>query len=489
MADWALTVQELNEYVRKRLAGDPMLRGVRVRGEISGYKLHYSGHRYFILKDEASRINCVMFRQNALGLTVEPKNGDKVTLTGQVALFVRDGAYQFYVDSVEQEGAGALFLQFEQLKRRLMAEGLFDPSLKKPLPAYPHTIGIVTSETGAAVRDMIRVAKQRNPGVGILIRPAQVQGDGAAQDIANGIAELNANGRSDVILVGRGGGSMEELWAFNEEIVARAIFASRIPVVSCVGHEVDTTIADFVADVRAATPSQAAELAVPVRAEIDERLDMMMRRADGLMAGRRQLARARLEKMRAGYALSDPRRAVILERRQRLEAVAQCFALQQPRRALIEERRAALEKLRRANALMNPQKTLIPERRRLLEAQMNSRVLRNPRMEMISPRRERLQALGDRLQRAYLHQRARMTLSMSVWREKLAALNPGSVLERGYAAVFADGRVVESTQNVKPGMRLDVRLADGRFGALVTDVTREPVEKDDGLSGVRETDT
>lgn len=484
MADWALTVQELNEYVRKRLAGDPMLRGVRVRGEISGYKLHYSGHRYFILKDEASRINCVMFRQNALELSFEPKNGDKVTLTGQVALFVRDGAYQFYVDEIEQEGAGALFLRFEQLKRRLMAEGLFDPSLKKPLPAYPHTIGIVTSETGAAVRDMIRVAKQRNPSVGILLRPAQVQGEGAARDIADGIAELNANGRSDVILVGRGGGSMEELWAFNEEIVARAIFASRIPVVSCVGHEVDTTIADFVADVRAATPSQAAELAVPVRADIEDALNMRMRRADSLIEGRRQLARSRLDAVRAGQALSHPRRAVILDRRQRLEAIAQSFALQQPRRAMIDERRAALEKLHRANALMNPQKTLIPERRKALRARMDSRVFRNPEAELIGARRERLRALGDRLSRAYLGQQSRRTLALSVWREKLAALNPGDVLRRGYAAVFAEDRVVESVADVRPGMQLTVRLADGRFGAMVTDVTRGSTKSDYGLSDV-----
>lgn len=328
-----------------------MLRGVRVRGEVSGYRPHYSGHRYFILKDENSRINCVLFRQNAHGLDREIANGDQVTVTGQVSLFVRDGAYQFYADAVEHEGAGALYQQFERLKNRLAAEGLFDPAVKKPLPAYPHTVGIVTSETGAAVRDMIRVAKQRNPRVGILLRPAQVQGEGAAQDIANAIAEINANGRADVILVGRGGGSIEELWAFNEEIVARAIYNSRIPIVSCVGHEIDTTIADFVADVRAATPSQAAEIAVPVLTDVEERLEMLRRRADGLIGGKRQVCRSALERIGASYVLADPARALISERRQRLGRAANSFAIRFPKRAIMDERRARLERLGRTNEI------------------------------------------------------------------------------------------------------------------------------------------
>lgn len=470
MADWALTVQELNEYVRKRLAGDPMLRGVRVRGEISGFKPHYSGHRYFVLKDEASRINCVLFKQHAHGLDRELRDGDQVTCTGQVSLFVRDGAYQFYVESVEHDGAGTLYLQFERLKNRLMSEGLFDPAMKKPLPEYPHTIGIVTSETGAAVRDMIRVAKLRNPSVGILLRPAQVQGEGAARDIVNAIAELNANGRPDVILVGRGGGSMEELWAFNEEIVARAIYNSRIPIVSCVGHEVDVTIADFVADVRAATPSQAAELAVPVRAEIEDRLDMLRRRADGLIFGKRQLARSRLDRAAAGYALSNPQRALIQDRRQRLNALRQSYPLQNPLKALIADRRAKLGKLGQTNAIVNPQRTLIPQRRMALHALMQSRALQDPVQTLIAPQQTRLESLRNRMQTAYRVQNTRDRLSLELWREKLQALNPAGVLNRGYAAVYSGRRVVESVADVKPNMKLRVRLSDGTFGAIVTDV-------------------
>jgi len=483
MADWALTVQELNEYVRKRLAGDPMLRGVRVRGEISGFKPHYSGHRYFVLKDEASRINCVLFKQHARGLDRELRDGDQVTCTGQVSLFVRDGAYQFYVESVEHEGAGTLFLQFERLKNRLMAEGLFDPAVKKPLPEYPHTVGIVTSETGAAVRDMIRVAKQRNPSVGILLRPAQVQGTGAAQDIADAIAELHANGRPDVILVGRGGGSMEELWAFNEEVVARAIYNSRIPIVSCVGHETDVTIADFVADVRAATPSQAAELAVPVRDEIEERLEMLYHRATGLMNGQRQLARSRLERAKAGYVLSDPRKALIDDRRMRLNAVRRSIVMQNPRKALIGERRTELEKLGQSNAMVDLRRTLIPQRLAALQALMQSRVLQDPARELIAPERAKLDLLRSRMQNAYRVQNTRDRLSLEMWREKLQALDPAGVLGRGYAAVYSGRKVVESVDGVKAGMKLRVRLVDGSFGAVVTDIQSDKNDFDETTVG------
>ena len=471
MADWALTVQELNEYVRKRLAGDPMLRGVRVRGEISGFRPHYSGHRYFILKDEASRINCVMFRQNAHGLDREIENGDLVTITGQVSLFVRDGAYQFYVDEVEHEGAGTLYQRFEQLKKRLLAEGLFDPAVKKPLPEYPHTIGIVTSETGAAVRDMIRVAKQRNPQVGILLRPTQVQGPGAAQDIAVAIAELNANGRPDVILVGRGGGSMEELWAFNEEVVARAIYNSKIPIVSCVGHEIDTTIADFVADVRAATPSQAAEIAVPVRAEIEEKLRQFGRRADSLMLGKLQLERSRLEKISAGYVFKDPVRALIGERRIKLQAIAQRYAMKEPRKAIIGERRVQLERLAQLQALQNPRNALIPQRRMQLQKTMHALSLQNPRRSRIAPEQIRLKELYGRMCAVHRVQNTRDQMSLEMLHEKMLALNPANVLGRGYAAVYHGGKILESVNTAKVDMQVKIRLSDGVIGAIVTDVT------------------
>ena len=303
-----ITVSELNEYVRVSLAGDPLLRCIRVTGEISGYKQHISGHRYFSLKDEKARIQCVMFRQNAQSLLFQPRDGMRVTITGAVSLFVRDGAYQLYAETMEQQGAGNLFQQFEALKRKLMAEGLFDPARKRELPFRPTVIGVATSKTGAAVRDIIRVAKRRDPGVGIVVAPCSVQGERAADEIVKSICLLNRQGQSQVLLVGRGGGSMEDLWPFNEEKVARAIAESRIPVISCVGHETDFTIADFVADVRAATPSMAAEMAVPVRAELENARQALSRRLLRSLESGQRLRRLRLEKCMASAALSDPAR-------------------------------------------------------------------------------------------------------------------------------------------------------------------------------------
>ena len=303
-----ITVSELNEYVRVSLAGDPLLRCIRVTGEISGYKQHISGHRYFSLKDERARIQCVMFRQNAQSLLFQPRDGMRVTITGAVSLFVRDGAYQLYAETMEQQGAGNLFQQFEALKRKLMAEGLFDPARKRELPFRPTVIGVATSKTGAAVRDIIRVARRRDPGVGIVVAPCSVQGERAADEIVKSIRLLNRQGQSQVLLVGRGGGSMEDLWPFNEEKVARAIAESRIPVISCVGHETDFTIADFVADVRAATPSMAAEMAVPVRAELENARQALTRRLLRSLESGQRLRRLRLEKCMASAALAAPAR-------------------------------------------------------------------------------------------------------------------------------------------------------------------------------------
>lgn len=258
-----MTVTQLNEYVRRTFASDPMLHGICLTGELSNLKRHASGHWYFTLKDEEAAINCAMFRQAAYGLRFRPENGQRVRLFGSVGLYTKTGSYQFYADAMEPEGIGDLYLQFEALKRKLTQEGLFDASLKKPLPVLPKGIGIVTSKTGAVVHDIARVSWRRYPGMPLYLFPVKVQGAGAAQEIAQGLRVLDKLPQIDVIIVGRGGGSMEDLWAFNEEIVARAIAACKTPVVSAVGHETDFTIADMVADLRAPTPSAAAELAVP----------------------------------------------------------------------------------------------------------------------------------------------------------------------------------------------------------------------------------
>jgi len=349
-ADSALTVSQLNEYARRLLAGDPLLRALRVKGEITGFKRHYSGHMYFSIKDEAARVQCVMFRQNAQALDFEPADGQMVVIEGGASLYAATGTYQIYCQSMWRAGAGALYLKFEALKKKLAEEGLFDPSLKKPLPLLPARVGIVTSPTGAAIRDMIRILRRRNPAVGILIAPCQVQGDGAAADIARALDALNRRGGVDVILCGRGGGSIEDLWAFNEEIVARAIARSKIPVISCVGHETDFTIADFVADARAATPSMAAEMAAPVRQELLEALSGLRRRLARALSGRLTLGREKLTRL--GRGLRSPEALLIRPRRDALERLRARMDIALERRTV--SARGRLQVLTRALHGLNP---------------------------------------------------------------------------------------------------------------------------------------
>ncbi len=264
----ALTVTALNEYVRRSLAGDPLLRRVSVRGEISNYKPYASGHWYFSLKDDNSRLNCVMFRQHNMALRFRPQDGMNVVLSGSAGLYVTNGSYQFYAEDMQQDGVGELFRRFLALKEKLTTEGLFDPARKQPLPLLPRAVGVVTSASGAVLHDIVTVTRRRFPNMPLVLRPCQVQGDGAAQDLAQGLAEIAQLDEIDVIIIGRGGGSMEDLWAFNEEVLVRAVAACPKPVVSAVGHETDVTLCDFAADMRAATPSAAAELAVPDKAEL-----------------------------------------------------------------------------------------------------------------------------------------------------------------------------------------------------------------------------
>jgi len=263
MALQPVSVTQLTQYIKLLLDRDEILSQVCVRGELSNYKAHSSGHQYFTLKDEGAVISCVMFRSDAMRMRFRPESGMKVILYGRVSLFPKSGQYQIYVTAMQPDGVGALAIAFEQLKRRLHEEGLFDPAAKKPLPAYPQRIALVTSPTGAAVRDMIRILGSRWPMAEVLVCPVRVQGDGAAEEIAAMLDYVDKHRLADVIITGRGGGSLEDLWAFNEEIVARAIWRCETPVISAVGHEPDVTISDYVADLRAATPSNAAELAVP----------------------------------------------------------------------------------------------------------------------------------------------------------------------------------------------------------------------------------
>ena len=275
MEQKVLSVGQLNDYIKTRLDGDPHLRNIAIRGELSNYKMYPSGHHYFTLKDESGAMKCVMFKSSAVRLRFRPENGMKVIAMGSVTVYVRDGVYQLYCTGLVLDGIGDLYAAFEQLKAKLGAQGLFDPAHKKPLPKFPGTIGIVTSSAGAAVHDMLRILRKRYPLTRVKLLPVRVQGAEAPAEIAGAIYYANQHRLADLLIVGRGGGSMEDLWCFNDEMVARAIFDSKIPVISAVGHEPDVTISDFVADLRAATPSNAAELAVPDQDALRQTLDEM----------------------------------------------------------------------------------------------------------------------------------------------------------------------------------------------------------------------
>ena len=350
-----LSVTELNQLVRGKLERDPDLQSVCIRGEISNYKLYPSGHHYFSLKDPESAIRCVLFRGSAASLRFRPENGMQVLAVGRVSLYPRDGSYQFYCTRLLPDGAGDLSVAFEQLKQKLFQEGLFDPAHKKKLPAFPHRIGIVTSPAGAAVHDMLRILGKRYPLSRVILLPVRVQGTEAPGEIARAIDYANAHAIADVLIVGRGGGSVEDLWAFNDEGVSRAIFRSRIPVVSAVGHEPDVTISDFTADLRAATPSNAAELVAPDQSELRAALEGM--RASMLASMRQRLTRSRqqLTGLSASPMLRNPMN-YLQERRLRLDKLTGDFRRVGTR--LLQARRQGLIRLSASLDAMSPLKVL-----------------------------------------------------------------------------------------------------------------------------------
>lgn len=300
-----ITVTDLNKYIKGKIDNDEMLNNVLVKGEISNFKNHYTGHMYFTLKDENSLIKCVMFKTYTTHLSFMPKDGMKVIILGSVSVFERDGVYQIYAKAMKEDGLGSLYESYEKLKADLEKEGLFEESHKKKIPFMPKTIGVLTSNTGAVIRDIINVSTRRNPNVHIKLYPVPVQGTGAAEKIAEGIRFMNENNLADVLIVGRGGGSLEDLWPFNEEIVARAIYNSQIPIISAVGHETDFTIADFVADLRAPTPSAAAELAVANVEDVRDTLELYKNRYKNALRKKLELMRLSYEKCMARPAFKN----------------------------------------------------------------------------------------------------------------------------------------------------------------------------------------
>lgn len=309
-----LSITQVNEYVRRLMDEDALLTGVAVRGEISNYKVYPSGHHYFTLKDEGASLKCVMFRNSAIRLKFRPENGMKIIAMGKISVYPRDGAYQLYCSTMALDGVGDLHAAFEQLKAKLAAQGLFDCAHKKPLPQFPGVIGIITSSAGAAVHDMLRILNKRYPLTKVRLLPVRVQGAEAPGEIAAAIQYANHHKLADLLIVGRGGGSIEDLWAFNDELVATAIYQSEIPVISAVGHEPDVTISDFVADVRAATPSNAAELAVPDQASLRQNLDAMHSTMQTVMKRQIKFARDKLNALSGVPALQSPTRYLTLRR-------------------------------------------------------------------------------------------------------------------------------------------------------------------------------
>lgn len=350
-----IEVSQLNEYIKFLFDRDELLGQIYIRGELSNYKIYPSGHHYFTLKDASSSLRCVMFRSSAQRLRFRPENGMQVICAGRVTVFPRDGAYQLYCEAITPEGVGDLTVAFEQLKAKLSAEGLFDAAHKKPLPAYPHTIAIITSSAGAAIMDMLRILGRRYPLSKVKLLPVRVQGTEAPAEIAGAIRFANAHQLADLIITGRGGGSMEDLWAFNDERVARAIFESEIPVISAVGHEPDVTISDFVADVRAATPSNAAELAAPDQAELRKKLSALQSAITASVENQVAMERKRLMSIREKRVLSSPL-GYVEERRMLLDFL-------QKRLVAAQERQLAGKKqqfIRLASSLdaMSPLKVL-----------------------------------------------------------------------------------------------------------------------------------
>jgi exodeoxyribonuclease VII large subunit len=438
-----LTVSELNALARDIL--EAALPVVWVEGEISNLRRYPSGHVYFTLKDEAAQISAVLFRGQAAGLVFLPEDGLQVVARGRVSLYEARGSYQIVVEGLEPAGLGALQLAFEQLKAKLLAEGLFDPGRKRPLPLLPRRIGVVASLAGAALHDILRVLERRFASLEVVIAPARVQGEGAAREIVEAIHRLNRLGSVDVLIVARGGGSLEDLWAFNEEIVARAIAASEVPVVSAVGHEVDVTITDLVADLRAPTPSAAAAMVVASRDELTERIAAL--RARLVTAARRILAdgRHRLAGRGAGRALHLVR-GRCREAAQRLDDAASGL-----RRAL--EGRVGGSRHR---------VEILAER--LSPLRLRERVM--ARRDALAGLRRLLQgAVGAAMQRC----RQRLAAAGS----GLEALSPLAVLERGYAICFhgpAGAAILKDAADVAPGDPVRVRLHRGSLGCAVTEV-------------------
>ncbi|WP_340033373.1 exodeoxyribonuclease VII large subunit [Paenibacillus sp. FSL H3-0302] len=448
------SIKELNRYIRMKLDSDNLLSDVWIRGEISNFTHHGSGHMYFTLKDESSRIKAIMFASHNQRLPFIPKEGARVIARGNVTVYERDGQYQFYATHMQPDGIGSLYLAYEQLKSKLEKEGLFAEARKRSLPRFPKCIGVITSPTGAAVRDIVITLQRRFPQVAIVIYPVLVQGKGAAPSIVKAIGALNAMGEADVLIVGRGGGSLEELWAFNEEEVARAISASRIPVISAVGHETDFTIADFAADLRAATPTAAAELAVPHAGELAAQLRQLQQRLRQALQQRAQRGRERHSVLQRSLALAGPRRTLI-QHTQRLDMLRE--RLQRSADARLSRSRERKAVLHHSLQRFHPRDSVSAARQRT-----------------DSMRRELMGAMQARLQ----EKRSRYVAEI----RHLDALSPLKVMSRGYSLVYdeAEEHLIKSLTEVQLGDLVVIKMNDGQLNCQVWGMKEDGKDDDEG---------
>ncbi len=444
-----LSVAALTKYIKKKFDADPHLRDVYVKGELSNVKIHTSGHIYFTLKDQKARMPAVMFSARAKSMKFRPESGMTVLIRGDISVYEASGQYQLYAQSMQPDGIGDYYLAFEQLKEKLNKEGIFNADHKQALPRFPEKVAVITAQTGAAVRDIITTLKRRYPLAQIVLFPTLVQGQGAVQSIVQSIQQANRTD-SDVLIVGRGGGSIEDLWAFNEEAVARAIHDSKIPVISAVGHETDTTIADFVADLRAATPTAAAELAVPSRIELLERVMGQRQIMFRHMTNDLEQRRIRLTQLQNSYPMAYPDRLY---------------------RPFIERIERAADALQRETVLTVRRSG---DRLTMLSRQLDNR---NPRDRIRQAERD-LAILGDRLDQriANVFNQREQQLKSAI--RTLDALSPLKIMDRGYAIPFKHGEVVKSVDQLELGDQLSLSLKDGEIKTVIEAIDAKEKERE-----------
>ncbi|MCY8971820.1 exodeoxyribonuclease VII large subunit [Bacillus atrophaeus] len=428
-----VTVSALTKYIKRKFDVDPHLEDIWIKGELSNVKIHTRGHIYFTLKDENARMQSVMFARQSARLPFKPESGMKVLVRGGISVYEPSGNYQLYAKEMQPDGVGALYLAYEELKKKLANEGLFDERHKKTIPAFPASIGVVTSPTGAAVRDVITTLKRRYPLVKIIVLPALVQGENASRSIVKRIEEANEKQMCDVLIVGRGGGSIEELWAFNEEIVARSIFSSRIPIISAVGHETDFTISDFVADIRAATPTGAAEIAVPHTTDLIERIKTAEVRITRAMQQHISQKKERIQTLQSSYAFRFPKR-LYAQKEQQFDLAYQQFQTQLT--SLFERKNRQLERETYRLAALHPHEQLKQARKR--HEDRTNQLTRSMNIQI-----------------KQLHSQFQTVLG------KLNALSPLQVMERGYSLAYKEDELIKSISQVEENDQLEVKLKDG----------------------------